>query len=134
MPVPSARILICCLVLAACGTPQEQCISYNTRDLRTVEKLIAETETNIARGYAMEKVTISRPAWDNCVRTRINRKGKPVPYASYCLEQESDTVERPRTIDPAAERRKLAGLQEKRRELMNGAEAAVAACRARYPE
>jgi hypothetical protein len=57
-----------------------------------------------------------------------------VVVESLCLEDESVTVEKPEAIDPAAERRKLAGLQEQRRGLAKQAEAVVAACRAEYPE
>ena len=47
--------------LAACGTPQEQCINRNTRDLRTVDRLIAEAEGNLQRGYAYETITVYEP-------------------------------------------------------------------------
>ena len=53
------RLLLCSFaLLAACGTPQEQCIAYGTRDLRTVDKLIVETEGNLTRGYALEEKVI----------------------------------------------------------------------------
>jgi hypothetical protein len=54
--------------LTACGTPQEQCISRNTRDLRTVDRLIAESEGNLARGYAFETVTVYEDYWTYCER------------------------------------------------------------------
>ena len=38
-------------LLAACGTPQEQCIGRQTREYRTVAALLAEVNGNLARGY-----------------------------------------------------------------------------------
>jgi hypothetical protein len=121
-------------LLTACGTPQEQCVARNTRDLRTVDKLIAEVQGNLARGYALRETTVTRPSWESCLRKTVNKKGKAVVVESLCLEDESVTVEKPEAIDPAAERRKLAGLQEQRRGLAKQAEAVVAACREEYPE
>jgi hypothetical protein len=43
------RALLSLLLLTACGTPQEQCINSVTRDMRVVDRLIAETEANLAR-------------------------------------------------------------------------------------
>ena len=54
-------------VLAACGTPQERCISRNTRDLRTVEKLAVVVQGNLDRGYAYEEYTVSVPVWKECI-------------------------------------------------------------------
>ena len=48
------------LVLAACGTPQERCISQNTSEFRTVSRLLAEVEGNLARGYAWEERQVVR--------------------------------------------------------------------------
>ena len=36
--------LLGCLTLVACGTPQEQCISQNTREYRVVSNLLREVE------------------------------------------------------------------------------------------
>ena len=47
-------ILAPLLLLTACGTPQEQCISANTRDLQVVDRLIRDSEANLARGYGYE--------------------------------------------------------------------------------
>ena len=64
--------------LAACGTPQEQCISCNTRDLRTVDRLIAESEGNLQRGYAYESVTVYEDYWTHCPMPRPPA-GEPPP-------------------------------------------------------
>ena len=41
------------LALAACATPQEACINRATRELRTLDDLIAEQRATLARGYAV---------------------------------------------------------------------------------
>ena len=53
-------------LLAACGTPQEQCINRSTRELRTIERLLAEVDGNLARGYAWEEYQIVRTRWEVC--------------------------------------------------------------------
>ncbi|WP_347311295.1 hypothetical protein [Defluviimonas sp. SAOS-178_SWC] len=120
--------LLLTALVAACGTPQEQCIRTATRELRTLDRLIAETEANLARGYTYEEHEIMRHEWTRCddwVR------GTPV---RMCFEPVWDTVRRPVAIDPEAETRKLEGLQARRKALGRQADAAIAACRARYPE
>jgi hypothetical protein len=123
------------LLLAACATPQEQCIFRETRELRTVEKLIAETEANLARGYALEERTVYVPRWKICGYTPIPRgEGEPPRLKpDYCLEDEAQTVTRPKAIDVAAERRKLADLKAKRSSLARAAERAIEVCRKTYP-
>lgn len=138
MMVPSRPLplLFFCLGLAACGTPQEQCIAANTRELRTVERLMSETQGNLDRGYALEEVTISTVEWDECtyVVPGKGKKGRPVIKTRLCLEDDEETVTRPRAIDPAAEARALAGLTAKRAALVRAAAARVAVCKAQYPE
>jgi hypothetical protein len=125
--------LAACGVLVGCGTPQEQCITRNTRDLRTVERLIVETEGNLKRGYAIEKVTVTEDYWGTCYQ-RVLVEGEPVLKPRLCLKDRSYTVERARAIDLKAEARKLEGLKVKRRELAREAEPVIAQCKAQYPE
>lgn len=139
LPCPPARltVLALCLVLAGCGTPQERCIASLTRDLRIVDRLIVDSQTNLARGYALVTQTIYVTAWDYCtgpVLVQPNIGGPPVLIpGQMCLDEEPRTVRRPVAIDPAAEKRKLAGLQDQRRKLIARAEPAIAQCRASYP-
>jgi hypothetical protein len=135
----SFSILPLCLALVACGTPQEQCIARETRDLRIVNRLIAETEGNLQRGYAFEEITISRPVWVQCypVAARPPVDGKPAPPPAtprLCLDDEEETVTRPKAIDLGAEQSKLDGLKAKRKQLSAAADRSVAACRKAYPE
>lgn len=120
-------------VLAACGTPQEQCINRNTRDLRTVDRLIAETEGNLDRGYAFETITVYEEYWTSCPQPDPV-EGEPPPKPRLCLEERPVSVERPKAIDLQDEARKLAGLKDKRKDLARRAEAVIAQCRAEYPE
>jgi hypothetical protein len=132
------RALIAVLLLAAaCGTPQEQCIARNTRDLRVVERLLAETEANLRRGYALEEVTVYRSEWVDCTPRVIVVEGQPEPEPperKLCLEDVPQTITRPKAIDLNAEAAKRDSLVTKRNELLRAAEGVIAACRAAYPE
>jgi hypothetical protein len=119
-------------LLAACATPQEQCIARDTRELRIVEQLLAETEANLRRGYALQEVTVWRPVWVDC--TPWVRPGSPAAPRQMCFDDRAETVTRPKPIVPEAEAAKRDSLIAKRRELLPAAERSVAACRAAYPE
>lgn len=120
-------------LLTACGTPQEQCIRRNTRDLRVVNTLIAETEGNLRRGYAIETVIRTDTYWGTCIDRDIV-DGQPVARRFPCLRDRDYRVEVPKAIDLAAEARKLEGLRAKRLELSKAAEPVIARCEAAYPE
>lgn len=132
------RTLVLLALLAACGTPQEQCINRVTRDLRIVDRLIAETEGNLARGYAYEDVIVYRPVRVIC--DYYHRPGPadggpaPRPVPRYCWDEREYTEQRPTAIDLRAERSKLEGLRAKRVELSRSAATPIAQCQAQYPE
>lgn len=129
------RLLLLLPLLAACGTPQEQCIARVTRDLRVVDRLIAETETNINRGYAMEEVTVWRMEWVVCAPPPPPPKpGMKPPPPRMCMDREPDTVLRPKAIDIAEESRKLKQLKDKRAQLSRDATPLIEQCRIAYPE
>ncbi len=119
-------------LLAACGTPQEQCVQRNTRDLRTVDRLIAETQGNIDRGYAIENVTITQEHWGYCEQPQP--PGQPPVGPVPCMLEHDVTVQKPKAIDLADEAKKLEGLKAKRTELAKAAEAIIAQCKAEFPE
>jgi hypothetical protein len=129
------RILptLLCLFLAACGTQQEQCIAAQTRELITVNRLIRETQTNLARGYALETREVEETVVGNCERI-VRRNGKTEVTTRPCFVDRTRTIRVPQAIDPAAEQRKLDGLVAKRRSLEQAAQPVIAACKARYPE
>ncbi|AMY71975.1 hypothetical protein [Frigidibacter mobilis] len=124
------------LLLAACGTPQERCIGTATRDLRTLNGLIEETQANLSRGFAYEEYTVTRSRWVQCRSAPIrDSNGNLRPGPTYmCLDDYTDTVRRPVSIDLAEERRKLDGMLEKKRELNRVAAAQIESCKAQFPE
>ncbi|SMO66688.1 hypothetical protein [Paracoccus laeviglucosivorans] len=122
------------LIVAACGTPQERCISRNTSEYRTVSKLLAEVEGNIARGYAWEERQVTRTEWDDCPYVVRGKDGeRRVAYRS-CLRDVTDTERYRVPIDPLAEERKRDNLIARRTALAKPAASAVDACKAAYPE
>lgn len=123
----------------ACGTPQERCIARNTEDLRTVEKLIAESEGNLERGYALEWVTVWDTVWDWCYAgPRVYRVDGEKRYGRgrryMCDRDIARRVQQPKAIDLKAEAETLDQLRRKRRSLALAAQPAIAQCQALYPE
>jgi hypothetical protein len=128
------RILIpALLILSACGTPQENCISGATRDMRVVDRLIVETEGNLKRGYAYETVTLSRTVWRQC-SYRGGRPGTPDAGPQMCFDDMDYTEQRPKAIDLGTEAAKLASLKAKRAAQAKAASPAINSCKAQYPE
>ncbi|AWD22847.1 hypothetical protein [Fuscovulum blasticum] len=123
-------------LLAACGTPQEQCISRVTRDLRTVDRLIAQSEGNLRRGYAIEEYTVRYPTFRPCLRPGrpTAENPSPAPVTGTCRDWDVETHTRPKAIDLANEARLLEQLKAKRKQLSRAAEPGIAQCRAVYPE
>jgi hypothetical protein len=126
-------VLVLVAALAACGTPQDQCINRNTRDLRVVDRLIAETEGNLERGYALETVTRFRDYWGTCL-DRVVVGNQVIAQPRMCLREVAYTEERPKAINLEAEAEKLEGLKAKRTELARTAAPLVAQCKVDFPE
>lgn len=116
--------LALCAALAGCADPRARCDADATRDLRTIEALIVETEANIARGYAIGRETDVRPGLEVCLAGDL---------VQFCTVNEPFVRERPIAIDRAEERRKLATLRERRAELQAPARTALARCAAQFP-
>ncbi|MBW7057511.1 hypothetical protein KY389_12535 [Paracoccus bogoriensis] len=132
--ITGAMIMALPLALAACGTPQERCISRNTSEYRTVNSLLAEVEGNLARGYAWGERQIVRSRLAQCQTVTTDREGKPVITTYGCWRDELETERFRVPIDPVAEARKRDGLIARRNALSASAARAVEACRAAYPE
>ena len=79
--------------LAACGTPQEQCIRRETAELRKVERLLADTQGNLARGYGYETDTITTHQWVACIAPGSGVVGRPV-RTTMCFEPQTETIRR----------------------------------------
>jgi len=125
---------LACLLLAACGTPQEQCIARNTDEYRTVSRLLAQVEGNLVRGYAWDERIVTRTEFDTCPTIRRNKDGERVLVQRSCWRDVADTERFRVPIDPVVEQRKARNLRARLAELRPNADRAVAACRAAYPE
>lgn len=122
------------LLLGACSTPQERCIGRNTSEYRTVSRLLAEVEGNIARGYAWKERQVVRDRLTQCRSYVRGKDGEVVPIAEPCWQDYVDTERYRVPIDPAAEARKRDNLAARQAALGAKAAAAVRACKAAYPE
>lgn len=118
-------LLLTPLLLAACATPREQCVSAATKDLQTVEFLIAETQANLSRGYAFETDYEIRSSIDVCA-------GGWDPMR-FCTRTYTVPRNRPIAIDPALETKKLNTLKTQQADLKRRAAPAVQACQKQYP-
>jgi hypothetical protein len=119
-------------VLASCGTPQQRCIAGATRDMKVVERLMAEAQGNLQRGYALESETVYRTEFQDC--TPAPTAAHPNPAPQLCPVEVPSTTTRPVAIDLAAESAKLASLQAKYAQQGTMATQAIAQCRAVHPE
>jgi hypothetical protein len=106
-------------VLSACEPADSPCASPAARELRTVDKLIAETRTTLARGYTEER---GSSGFDFC----LGGGGSDVGV-SFCNDLGRS---RAVAIDRAAEQRKLDALLKRRADLERQAGFDAQMCRA----
>lgn len=116
-------LLTLLLALAGCSTPLEQCVTRSTKNLQAVDNLIASTQANIDRGYALD----SRPQ----VSLGLRLCSSPSANFHFCTGTETGPKQTPVAIDMAAERRKLAELKARRAVLKRQSDLAVRECIAR---
>jgi hypothetical protein len=123
-----AAVLAClaALGLAGCASPYQRCVAPALDEIRTVDRLIAETEANIARGYRLQPEQRWRPTFTFCTGSRND--------FDVCWVDQPYTVTRPVAIDRSVERGTLASLQERRGELLVAARRQQAACAAAHPQ
>lgn len=119
-------LLLPLILLAACATPRERCIAGATKDIRVLDRLIAETRGNIERGYGYGLQRYTR--WDFVICGR-RKDGTFL----YCWEPYDRTRRVPVAVDLTAEQRQLEAMVRKRAELAETAERGIAACNATYP-
>ena len=126
----AALILLPLVALAACGTPRERCINEVTSNQRTLNALIAETQANIDRGYALgeksEVVTIDR----TCKQTI--EYGEEVRFP--CDEVMTREYKVPVAIDLNAEQAKLQSLLQRREAMASTVQDGINQCVAIHPE
>lgn len=125
-----ALLILPLAVLAACATPREQCIDNVTRDTRVLSSLIAQTEGNLARGYALEERQDIRTITKTC----RGRNDDGTTFLFSCDDTNTITTTLPVAIDLNAERAKLVSLQERFAQTQAQSNQAVAQCIAIHPE
>ncbi len=117
----SAALVIAALP-AACVQSGAGCGREEERELRTVDRLIAETRTDMARGYTRE------PAGGNVgVNFCLGGGGSNVGV-SFCADPSQRT--RPVPVDMQEQERKLQALETRRLALLSGIDAKQARCAA----
>lgn len=102
--------------LAACTDPSARCGGPETRELRTIDRLITETRANLDRGYTLVREDTGTNV-NFCLGSHRSNVG-----LSFCTDPGTRT--RPVALDTAAETRKLETLLARREALA----ARVAAC------
>jgi hypothetical protein len=110
MPGKLAQLTLV-LGLAACAAPAPPgCDGEPARELRTLDRLIVETQRALDTGYREERVATTG-GFNFCLGSARSHVG-----VSFC----SDGTGRTRTvaIDPATETRKLQGLRDRRAALL----------------
>lgn len=118
------------IALAACSTPQERCIGSATGQLRTLDRLIATTQGNINRGYALVEVEDVHVIRTSC--EGHNEDGTTFRFP--CEETQTHTRREPVSINVAEERVKLEQLMANRSAAQENLGARVQSCRDTYPE
>ncbi|NNU80684.1 hypothetical protein HMH01_09575 [Halovulum dunhuangense] len=124
--------ILCCLGLAACASPLEQCVSQAQRDHDGLLAAIAIAEANIARGYGVDRevVPYQRPVLCTGVGLGTGRVGVGL---TGCSETRFRTVETPVPLDIEAEQRKLASMRARLPVARARRDAAISACYAQFP-
>lgn len=118
--------LAACLVITACSTPQEQCISRAAAEYRGLMSKIRTAQENVNRGYAIHRQTVPYTVPDICT----DREGKRY----RCPRTEYRTEETPVPINIREERRKVATYKARLPAARRAADAGAAQCRVAYPE
>jgi len=98
-----AALFIVPLLLTACATPREACLDDVNREVRVLDRLIAQTRGNLERGFAIEKKQEIRTR-DTLCRGE-NEDG--TTFRFRCEETDTITRNVPVAIDLNAERAKL---------------------------
>ena len=128
-------LLLALPALAACSSPRETCLKAATKDLAVVDRLIAETQANLSRGYGIERETYVSNSVDLCLgsgRPLYGRHNVGVGW-TYCNRPTTKVRRTPVAIDQAAERRKLNELKQTRARLVKETQSQVTQCNRLYP-
>tara|TARA_R110002051_G_scaffold1008_6_gene4968 strand:+ start:5220 stop:5603 length:384 start_codon:yes stop_codon:yes gene_type:complete len=115
--------------VAACATPREACLNQVNKDQRVLERLVVETRSNLARGYAIETKQKIREVRAICKSTLPDG----TVIQTRCKETQVRDMRVPVAIDLNAERDKLASLEERQRQMQSNAQVARQQCLAANP-
>ena len=117
-----SAVLLLAVLPAACVQSGAGCGGEEERELRTVDRLIAQTRTDMARGYTRE------PTGGNVgVNFCLGGGGSNVGVA-FCADPSQRT--RPVAVDMQEQERKLQALETRRLALLSGIDAKRARCAA----
>lgn len=117
-------------VLAACASPQQQCLNAVTEELRINAFLIQQTQANLDRGFALDQRQKVTTFPRHC--TRETDSGER--FTVSCDRTIVRNYSVPQAINMNVERDTLNQLLATRANLEKQASASVAQCRAMYPE
>ncbi len=117
-------------LLVACASPQQQCLTNVTQELRVNAYLIAQTQANLDRGYAIDREQRVSRGFDMC----RSRDEDGHISTTMCRSTKVRNVDVPQAINLDVERGTLDQLLAKRAILERQATAATAQCRALYPQ
>ena len=116
------------LVLAACATPRETCLSEASKDLRIVRSLIEQTQATLDRGYGIQTTERNVVYTDFCVGG-----GNTTAGIRWCNRTQPVLERTPVALDLSLERRKLTELQAKEALLRRDAADEIQRCELAYP-
>lgn len=123
-------ILGCALLVAACASPQQQCISDAQKPVTFLRQQVAEVQSNVSRGYAV--TTKQEVVIEDAICPGVDSEGNPVEV--LCQKSEVIDHEVPVPINLSAERAKLADLQSRLAVAERKLAEQIAQCQRSFPE
>lgn len=116
------RLLLLPLVglLAACASPQQNCIRQAQAELRALDQQIAESEAALARGYRVTQASDGRTTLNICAWPR-----EPVLFCTTHTPRQRATR---LAVHPGAEDARLVELRRERARLVAVTADRIAAC------
>ena len=119
-------VLPLCLGLVACTTPREACVENAEAEYRGLQTAIAIAESNIARGYAVERDQYAYRGATFCMGGTFG--DNPYLGLSNCNSTRYRTVVTPVPIDIEEEERKLASMRARLPAARERRDAKIGAC------
>lgn len=124
--MPRFALFAFLLLLTACATPRERCISGATEDIRVLDRLIAQSRGTIERGYALDTERRTNWQWVICGR---NSNGA----FRYCWQPYDSYRRVPTAVNLNEEQQRLESMIVKRKQLAAELGPKIAACEATFP-